>query len=78
MGKIIQFNREKFNDPEYEDLMVKRLLKMVLENDRLFTLIEDDIIQAMILSGYIEVDLDNETIEGTKVTPLGLQFINTK
>lgn len=59
-----------------ENDIVCRILKMVIENDMMFTCIADDIIETLILQDYIDIDLDNETIEGTQLNKKGYEFLN--
>jgi len=68
------YNLDKFSDEE-ADLIVARMLKMVKEKDNLFTCISDHIISEMILQDLIEIDLNNETIEGTSLTKKGWKIL---
>jgi hypothetical protein len=74
MSKITGYNLDKISDEE-ADLIVARMLKMVKEQDVMFTCISDQIISDLILQDYIEIDLDNETIKGTTLTKKGWKIL---
>ena len=61
---------------EYEDVeLIVRVLKMVKDKEDLFIMLNDGIINDLVFHDFIEIDLDNETIEGTKLTEKGWKFI---
>ncbi|MDO6813798.1 hypothetical protein [Tenacibaculum soleae] len=70
MGKVTGYNLDAVSEEESNNI-VARLLKMIKEKDALFTCISDHIISEMILQDFIEIDLNNETIEGTTLTKKG-------
>ena len=74
MSKVTGYNLDVISD-EQADNIVARMLKMVKEQDALFTCISDSIISDLILQDYIEIDLDNETIEGTSLTEKGWKIL---
>lgn len=59
-----------------EDKLIYRVLKLLEDKDELFTLIANDIISDLFFNDYIEIDLDNESLEGTKLTLKGQLFLN--
>jgi hypothetical protein len=70
MEKITGYNLDIISE-ENSDIIVARMLRMVKDNDAMFTCISDHIVSDMILQDYIEIDLDSESIEGTKLTLKG-------
>jgi hypothetical protein len=70
MEKITEYNLDIISE-ENSDIIVARMLRMVKDNDAMFTCISDHIVSDMILQDYIEIDLDSESIEGTKLTLKG-------
>ena len=74
MSKVTGYNLDVISD-EQADNIVARMLKMVKEQDALFTCISDSIICDLVLKDYIEIDLDNETIEGTSLTKKGWKIL---
>lgn len=74
MEKVTGYNLDAISD-EQADNIVARMLKMVKEKDSLFTCISDSIIYDLILQDYIEIDLDNETMEGTTLTKKGWKIL---
>lgn len=65
------YNLDALSDVE-ADKIVNRLLLMVHKKDSLFTCISDHIISEMMLQDLIEIDFDNETMEGTTLTEKGM------
>ncbi len=59
---------------EEADFIVARMLKMVREKDNMFIFLHDDIIEVLIVEGWIEVDPENETIQGTTLTKKGWEI----
>ena len=74
MDKVTGYNLDKISDEE-ADIIVARMLKMVKEKDSLFTCISDSIIFDLIFQDYIEIDFDNETMEGTNLTNKGWKIL---
>jgi hypothetical protein len=70
MEKITGYNLDIISE-ENSDIIVARMLRMVKDNDAMFTCISDHIVSDMILQDYIEIDLDSESIEGTSLTLKG-------
>ena len=70
MDKVTGYNLDAISE-ENADIIVARMLKMVKDNDPMFTCISDQIISDMILQDYIEIDLESENIEGTTLTKKG-------
>lgn len=66
----MNYNKDIITDTE-EDVLVARMLRMVIDNDKMFTCLNDDIISQLVIEGLIEIDLENETIEGTTLTAKG-------
>lgn len=56
------------------DTIVARMLKMVREKDNMFIFLHDDIIEDLIVQGWIEVDPEDETMQGTTLTEKGWEI----
>lgn len=69
-----KLKRDSISDSE-SDKIVLRMLKMVKDNDAFFSCISDQIISDLILQDYIEIDLENESIEGTTLTKKGWKIL---
>lgn len=52
-----------------------RLLKMVLDKDHFFTLLDDEMIGHLILKGFIIVKSERGDIAGTSLTNKGREFL---
>lgn len=74
MSELTGYNLDAISE-ENADIIVARMLKMVKDNDAMFTCISDQIISDMILQDYIEIDLESENIEGTTLTKKGEKIL---
>lgn len=74
MSKVTGYNLDVISDEKADEIVV-RMLKMIKEKDSLFTCISDSIISDMMLQDLIEIDFDNETIEGTTLTKKGWKIL---
>ena len=71
MNKVQNYSLDIISEEE-ANIIVGRMLKMVHDKDAMFTCITDHIISDLVFQDYINIDLENETMEGTTLTEKGM------
>ncbi len=58
-----------------ETKLIADVLKLVADKNSLFTLIDSEIISHLLINDFVDIDLDNETMEGTELTSKGYKYL---